>query len=446
MRKGVKIGLLSLALAGTVLGSAVATFASTYINHAADSKNYVISGLDQSKANIQDLYAYFDKTSGQTVETDEGNDSKTSFTLTGTPLELLSVSVNGSLTLAYTLSNSTITFNSAPGDGSLIVFTYRVQAGVSAHPYLISNSVHLRNLSKLQNAGVLPDGTYFALSSSFEYGGVDGSSNPLTLDPIGDATNPFKGVFDGKGKTITNLKIKGTGSYVGMFGVIDGGTVRNLILASPDLNAADETSSSAKIGFVCGKLKSGTLSHIGVYGGNGTEHIAKATMTLVSGTKKTIRYLLGEGTIPTDVVFIDRLPAMKAGHIYCDISGVASGWDSTVYAYAWNNAEPSKRNGSWPGVAMTLDSIGVYRVAVADTYDRIIFSYGYNGSAVTRQTQDLTIDWDTPYCLLTGAGTAGADATWAISSWPSDGSTSTQTDVTATSLSIYRDGSGVHVS
>jgi len=54
--------------------------------------------------------------------------------------------------------------------------------------------------------------------------------------PIGTSANPFRGVFDGNGKIISGLFINSTESNAGLFGVINGGTVRNLGLEGLDIN------------------------------------------------------------------------------------------------------------------------------------------------------------------------------------------------------------------
>ena len=64
--------------------------------------------------------------------------------------------------------------------------------------------------------------------------------NDITLDekdwtPIGSNSHPFKGIFDGHNYTIYGLKKK-TGDYGGLFGKIEGATIRNLYISSPDFS------------------------------------------------------------------------------------------------------------------------------------------------------------------------------------------------------------------
>ena len=46
--------------------------------------------------------------------------------------------------------------------------------------------------------------------------------------PIGNATNQFKGTFDGQGHTVSNMGVVSAGAYNGLFGYTGGATVKNL--------------------------------------------------------------------------------------------------------------------------------------------------------------------------------------------------------------------------
>ena len=52
----------------------------------------------------------------------------------------------------------------------------------------------------------------------------------VTWNPIGSSSNPFTGTFDGNEKTIT-LNITSTDGYVGLFGWVNGGTIKNTTTA-----------------------------------------------------------------------------------------------------------------------------------------------------------------------------------------------------------------------
>jgi hypothetical protein len=88
------------------------------------------------------------------------------------------------------------------------------------------------------------------------------------LKTVGTAADgPFSGVFDGNGRTIFALRRSGTyESYLGLFGLVDGGHARveNLMLADPNVAAGIGRYVGAMVGF----LRSGTITNCHVLGGS----------------------------------------------------------------------------------------------------------------------------------------------------------------------------------
>ena len=80
---------------------------------------------------------------------------------------------------------------------------------------------------------------------------------------VGTAAEPFKGTFDGKGYTITGLNIPtNDNEYVGLIGMLDGGTVKNVKFASVSVNGKDD------VGTAVGRIiNGGTVSGVQVLGG-----------------------------------------------------------------------------------------------------------------------------------------------------------------------------------
>ena len=78
----------------------------------------------------------------------------------------------------------------------------------------------------------------------------------ITWTPIGNVTTPYAGIFDGAGKTISNLSLTATANDTGLFGVVSGGTVQNLTAhGSIDAN----TDSVKYIGGIVGRAKGGAV-------------------------------------------------------------------------------------------------------------------------------------------------------------------------------------------
>ncbi len=72
--------------------------------------------------------------------------------------------------------------------------------------------------------------------------------------PIGNADYPFKGNFEGWGHKIRNLKVEGSNDYAGLFGYIDGGSVRDVGVEGSGV------AGGLYVGSICGYLKSGEIS------------------------------------------------------------------------------------------------------------------------------------------------------------------------------------------
>lgn len=79
--------------------------------------------------------------------------------------------------------------------------------------------------------------------------------------PIGTAQHPFKGVFDGGGHIIRNVKPAGDedGTDVGLFGYVEGASIGNLFLQNISMKGTDN------VGVVAGKAVNSELHDIFVY-------------------------------------------------------------------------------------------------------------------------------------------------------------------------------------
>ena len=86
---------------------------------------------------------------------------------------------------------------------------YSGGTGEPNDPYQINNVADWQELM----SGYTDWDKWFILTADLNLDGV-------TLTPVGNGSNEFKGIFDGKDHTITNAIIDSTGSYIGLFGKI----------------------------------------------------------------------------------------------------------------------------------------------------------------------------------------------------------------------------------
>lgn len=124
--------------------------------------------------------------------------------------------------------------------------------GTEEKPYQIRSLAHLMGLSQAVAEGESFEGEYFELTQDINLANLDvngGNWNPIgwyqSADEMdGEVQHPFSGHFDGRGHTIRNLNIGGEdGGFrcLGLFGVIDGGSVENLKVSAGSIFGSDRT-------------------------------------------------------------------------------------------------------------------------------------------------------------------------------------------------------------
>lgn len=144
-------------------------------------------------------------------------------------------------------------------------------SGTQADPYVILTAEQLAAFRDSVNNGVTYAGQYIRLGGNITLTDVQ------NWTPIGVGARSgsgytgcaFKGTFDGGGNTITGLKIDVTASTAdtayGLFGVVDGGTVKNLSLSGVSINV---TSGECVGGFIGLMVNNSTASGLTMASGS----------------------------------------------------------------------------------------------------------------------------------------------------------------------------------
>ena len=172
-------------------------------------------------------------------------------------------------------------------------------AGTVDDPYKISNGAELAYLAQKVNEGESYSGGYFTLTSDIQLNELDENGMPKAADgqdkafpwtPIGKFVKssnkqPFSGIFDGDGHTISGLYINLTGSYKsnskgkvyqGLFGYVEGGTVQNLIVTGSVAVKNTYTITISYIGGIVG-YTDGTVQNCGFYGTISAKKVKSST-------------------------------------------------------------------------------------------------------------------------------------------------------------------------
>lgn len=135
--------------------------------------------------------------------------------------------------------------------------------GSEEAPYQIDSLSQLMGLSELVASGEDFAGQYFELTQDID---LDFQINSGNWNPIGwyqnrgelagEVSHPFRGHLDGCGHTISGLRIINpflSMKNLGLFGAIDGGSVRNLVLEAEEVSGVDN------VALLAGKVTGDTV-------------------------------------------------------------------------------------------------------------------------------------------------------------------------------------------
>ena len=142
-----------------------------------------------------------------------------------------------------TATEFTITIDEAFANENLIELGQKIANGVyqlNDGTYLLTDVEGWRWFGEQVSKGINDfDGETVKLNNDINLDcGVDADGEPISIAPIGNSDNSFKGTFDGANHTLSNLYQSGWafgyewGSYgsLGLFGSVDGATIKNVKL------------------------------------------------------------------------------------------------------------------------------------------------------------------------------------------------------------------------
>ncbi len=133
--------------------------------------------------------------------------------------------------------------------------------GTANAPYVIDTPEELNTLAMMVNGGENFDDTYFELGADIAYEYTsdwdDTTSEENNFAAIGGGSNNrvFMGIFDGKGYTISGIRIYKNEDGQGLFGMTLGAVIKNIVLTDTRI-----TSNNSNIGGIVG-LNQGTVEN-----------------------------------------------------------------------------------------------------------------------------------------------------------------------------------------
>lgn len=245
-------------------------------------------------------------------------------------------------------------FDSTSGDGTAAEF----DAAHIKGPFVIANATHMRNLAVLQNTGRFgTDKYYFRIKDTVKE--VD--MGDLWLPPIGNDDNPFRGEFDGRGKSIKNLKVTTDKSLltkamyptqaspqyefsnaVGLFGnTHEDSVIRNFILNNPKV--------------LIGDLSSTAYGN----GANKTEKVAGIAVGRVAGLCQSIGVRATDSGATSLEIRIDGYKTFNS-----ILGGLDEGLESSVTGGGYGNG--SGGSGNAFGASFDVDGMYDRLLAIAE--------------------------------------------------------------------------------
>ena len=138
---------------------------------------------------------------------------------------------------------------SAAHPGSILMAQFAGGSGTESDPFRVETADQLQSVRNHAHR-------HFLQSADIDAGTIP------DFIPIGDYPNPFSGTFDGDGYTISGLTIElcpvCPGLYVGLFGRIFSGQIRNVHIQNADVSGRDNVGILA--GYNAGDIRSSSAS------------------------------------------------------------------------------------------------------------------------------------------------------------------------------------------
>lgn len=128
--------------------------------------------------------------------------------------------------------------------------------GTAEEPFLIASEQDLASLAFYVNdSSMIFKDFYFKQTADIALSGAWSPIGIFGKNAYGYGNRPFSGVYDGGLKTITGLSITDTASYSGLFGLVRGAQVSNVVIKGAKLNVGSYA------GVLAGKMDSTTVEN-----------------------------------------------------------------------------------------------------------------------------------------------------------------------------------------
>ncbi len=324
-----------------------------------------------------------------------------------------------------------------------------------AKAYTITTTAGLDLLAKKVNAGTDYYDTYFKLGADITYthkaDGEEGADTENNFTSIGNYYKWFDGHFDGKGYTISGIRIyKGgtdysTDGYQGLFGNIlsYAAEVKNITLADTRITAASQTGgiAGASSGTIANCHVTNTVKIRGIYenanrlggivgengGGTVSGCISEARLTNVSGSwwyGGIAGYIFGtESTLENNFVIGATIPSAQSDSHGAIVGQNFNGTLKNNYYTACTvagTANATNVGSNNTDVAANDGALSVHQITFAEgvtdvTIDAGAKAYSYDSKDYYAQGKSVKLTWTPATGYIFSSINAGEDVTGTLS-------------------------------
>ena len=203
-------------------------------------------------------------------------------------------------------------------------------SGTEADPYVIDTAAKLAKIGEVVAGGDTLDGKYFVQTADIDLGGKEWT-------PIGDGTNPFSGIYNGKGHKISGFSITKLSNFTGLFGKIvaadNEAGVCNLTIDGSINISGSGTDAAPSVGAVAGQVNN-NVAVAGKKNAVFTNITSNVDITLASQTQQpragglfgqmylaVVENCVNNGNLTTDASNVARLGGFTGQFIRCTFKG-----------------------------------------------------------------------------------------------------------------------------
>ena len=262
-------------------------------------------------------------------------------------------------------------------------------SGTEGDPYIISTIADFNQLASITARCYYYDGKYFRMDADLDFTGE-------SFTPVGNSTNPFKGILDGEGHSISGIYIETTDTYKALFGIVHG-TVKNLTLTNSTFKANTNVG-----GIVCENWGTIENCHVtssvsieyysgngGNFGGivgtnNGTVDGCTSAATVDGKTKGKVGGIVGynEGTLKNSLYYGNSVTNGEYVGAIVGYENTSGGTLTSNYYVPWTDG-PAAIVSTFSGISQDVDGAKAgYTVTsstnglMLDFGDATIYEYG----------------------------------------------------------------------